>query len=90
MSSAAEYYAILQRAFAQRAKRGPVAAPRLGAKLRRAADLASLDRLDVGARAKPSAGALPELQQRGGPWLVKSVRDQEIARLRSFWDRPLK
>jgi hypothetical protein len=85
MSSAAEYYAFLERAFA---KPGPIAAPRR--KAQRAAALASLDRVDVGARASfaPAAGALPELQRRGGPHLVASVREQEVARLRGFWDRP--
>jgi len=56
-------------------------------KRERAADLASLDRIDVGARAKPFA---PPRELRGGPWLVQWVREQEVARLRSFWDRPLK
>ena len=56
-------------------------------KAQRAADLASLDRLDVGARAKPSA---PQPELRGGPWLVAHVREQEAARLRAFWNAPLK
>jgi HK97 family phage prohead protease len=56
-------------------------------KAQRAAELASLDRLDLGARAKPAA---PLRELRGGPWLVAQVREQEAARLRSFWDRPLK
>ena len=56
-------------------------------KRERAADLASLDDADIGARAKPSA---PPRELRGGPWLTAHVRGQEAARLRSFWDRPLK
>jgi hypothetical protein len=53
-------------------------------KAQRAADLASLDHADVGARAKPSA---PPRELQGGPWLTAHVREQEAARLRSFWDR---
>jgi hypothetical protein len=56
-------------------------------KRERAAELASLDRIDVGAAAKPSA---PQPELRGGPWLVAHAREQEAARLRSFWDRPRK
>jgi hypothetical protein len=52
----------------------------------RAAELASLDRIDVGARA-PSA---PPRELRGGPWLTAHVREQEAARLRAFWNSPLK
>jgi HK97 family phage prohead protease len=55
-------------------------------KAQRAAELAAIDRVHVGAAviAKPSA---PTRELRGGPHLVKWVREQEEARLRSFWDR---
>jgi HK97 family phage prohead protease len=53
----------------------------------RAADLASLDYVDVGARAKSPT---PPAELRGGPWMVRAVREAEEARLRAFWDRPLK
>ena len=55
-------------------------------KRERAAELMSLDRIDV-SPAKPLA---PPRELRGGPWLTAHVRGQEAARLRSFWDRPLK
>jgi hypothetical protein len=54
-------------------------------KRERAAELMNLDRIDVGARAKPS-GSPREL--RGGPWLTAHAREREEERLRSFWDRP--
>jgi HK97 family phage prohead protease len=50
----------------------------------RAAQLADLDRIDLGAAMKAPA---PPRELRGGPWLTKWVREQEEARLRSFWDR---
>jgi hypothetical protein len=56
-------------------------------KAQRAADLASLDRVDVGAFMKPAA---PPRELRGGPWLTQWVREQEAARLRAFWNSPLK
>jgi hypothetical protein len=54
-------------------------------KAQRAADLTALDHVDVGAVMKPST---PPRELRGGPWLVRAVREEEAARLRSFWDRP--
>jgi len=53
----------------------------------RAAALLSLDCVHVGPAAKPSA---PPRELRGGPWLTAHVREQEAARLRAFWNSPLK
>jgi HK97 family phage prohead protease len=56
-------------------------------KRERADVLVALDQLDVGAIAKPAA---PARELRGGPWLTKWVREQEAARLRAFWNAPLR